>query len=379
MRRTTFGRTGLEVSIMGLGGGGPSRLGRSSHKTQEESEAIVREAIAGGINVFDSSESYGTEAILGSVLTDVRRDEVVICTKIHGGVQGRPKTIVEVEDVVVAEIVLQVNRAPGAQNRLTAFLHRTIGGVGPGYHEVPGASITISRSDGFSVELARTTLDVCAATTPVDATGTCYAVAPSTADRFGPGDRLEARVVLQSGELIFGASQVPGDFSLQNVPDGGYCTLPAETPLEVRWSPSQNAWAYVNETLIEGLGAALALEGIEADDPLYLLGLSVSAADTSIVFPSEFGVFNRFELEQDLALRLQKGLPAGTTAQITITATDRNYVNWVRGGNFNPSGQVRLPSLRGDGTGVFSSVLVRTLSVQVDAEAAVDAPDCPTF
>ncbi len=82
---------------MGLGGGGPSRLGRTSGKTQEESEAIVREAIAGGINVFDSSESYGTEAILGSVINDVRRDEVVICTKIHGGVQGRPKTLEEVE------------------------------------------------------------------------------------------------------------------------------------------------------------------------------------------------------------------------------------------------------------------------------------------
>ncbi|MHC5054519.1 MAG: aldo/keto reductase [Planctomycetota bacterium] len=97
MRRTTFGRTGLEVSVMGLGGGGPSRLGRTSGRTQEESEAIVREAVARGINVFDSSESYGTEAILGSVLKDFRRDEVVICTKIHGGVQGRPKTPAEVE------------------------------------------------------------------------------------------------------------------------------------------------------------------------------------------------------------------------------------------------------------------------------------------
>lgn len=97
MRRTTLGRTGLEVSIMGLGGGGPSRLGQTSRKTQEESQAIVREAIDGGINVFDSSESYGTEAILGSVLNDVRRDEVVICTKIHGGVLGRPKTLEEVE------------------------------------------------------------------------------------------------------------------------------------------------------------------------------------------------------------------------------------------------------------------------------------------
>jgi aryl-alcohol dehydrogenase-like predicted oxidoreductase len=97
MRRITFGRTGLEVSVMGLGGGGPSRLGRTSEKSQAESEAVVREAIAGGINIFDSSESYGTEAILGAVLKEVPRDDVVICTKIHGGTKGRLKTPEEVE------------------------------------------------------------------------------------------------------------------------------------------------------------------------------------------------------------------------------------------------------------------------------------------
>ena len=40
-------------------------------------------------------------------------------------------TVVDVEDVVVAEILVQVNRAPATQNRLSAFLHRTVGGVGP--------------------------------------------------------------------------------------------------------------------------------------------------------------------------------------------------------------------------------------------------------
>jgi len=97
VRRTTFGRTGLEVSVMGLGGGGPSRLGRAAGLTQAESEAIVHEAIAGGINIFDSSDSYGTEAILGSALGDLRRDDVVICTKTPGGVEGRPKTLEEIE------------------------------------------------------------------------------------------------------------------------------------------------------------------------------------------------------------------------------------------------------------------------------------------
>jgi len=82
---------------MGLGGGGPSRLGRSSKKPQAESEAVVRAALEGGVNIFDSSESYGTEPVMGAVLKDVPRDEVVICSKLHGSTKGHLKTPQEVE------------------------------------------------------------------------------------------------------------------------------------------------------------------------------------------------------------------------------------------------------------------------------------------
>jgi hypothetical protein len=203
--------------------------------------------------------------------------------------------------------------------------------------------------------------------------------APSAADRFGPGDHLEAQIVLPSGGVIFGASTVPGDFSLDNVPDGGYCTQPAETPLEVRWSPSLGAWAYLNETSVSGLAGLFAPSGIEVDDPLYLLGLSISAADTTIVLPGEFGVFDRFELDREVSLQLQEGLPSNTRADVTIAATDRNYVNWLRGGNFNPSGQVRIPSLRGVGTGLFGTVVVRSFSIAVDPgqeDPGAGAPAC---
>lgn len=97
MRKTILGRTGIEVSVLGLGGGGPSRLGTRTGRTEEESRAVVRAALDGGINIFDSSESYGTEALLGGVLKDVRREDVVICTKLHGGVDGRAKNQKEVE------------------------------------------------------------------------------------------------------------------------------------------------------------------------------------------------------------------------------------------------------------------------------------------
>ena len=288
-------------------------------------------------------------------------------------------TLVEAEDVVVAEVILESLEGVDGAVAVRAFLHRTLGAAGSGFQPVPGARISIRGEDGRTLELAETPQDRCAETLPVDGDGTCYWSVPGAADWLDPGDRFEVEILLAGGGVLRGTTSIPGDFRLAGLGPGSVCRLDADTPLEIHWSPSDGAWAYVNETLIEGLGTALAPEGIEADDPLYLLGLSVSASDTSIVFPGEFGVFNRFELEQDLALRLQRGLPVGTTADITITATDRNYVNWVRGGNFNPSGQVRLPSLRGDGTGVFASVLVRKLSVVVAPGDAVAAPDCPIF
>jgi hypothetical protein len=86
------------------------------------------------------------------------------------------------------------------------------------------------------------------------------------------------------------------------------------------------------------------------------------------VFPSEFGVFDRFDLPRALVLALQEGLPDGVSAHITIGAADQNYVNWSRRGTFNPSGLVRVSSLRGDGIGVFGSLVTKSVDVQVGRE-----------
>ena len=86
------------------------------------------------------------------------------------------------------------------------------------------------------------------------------------------------------------------------------------------------------------------------------------------------GVFERFELDRDVALALQRGLPSGASADIVVAAGDENYVNWVRGGNFNPSGQIRVPSLVGDGTGVLGSLVTRTVTVLTQSPGY---PVCP--
>lgn len=81
MEYTTLGRSGLRVSVAGLGCGGHSRLGAATGKSEQESVAVVRQALDLGISLIDTAEAYGTEAIVGKALQDVRRDRVVVATK----------------------------------------------------------------------------------------------------------------------------------------------------------------------------------------------------------------------------------------------------------------------------------------------------------
>ena len=81
MDYTQLGNTGLRVSRMGLGCGGPSQLGLRGGGSEENAEAVVRRALELGVNFFDTAETYLTEKLLGRVLRDVPRDEVVISSK----------------------------------------------------------------------------------------------------------------------------------------------------------------------------------------------------------------------------------------------------------------------------------------------------------
>ena len=87
MRYTTLGRTGLRVSVEGIGTGGFSRLGLKSGKTEDESARLIHEAVDLGINFIDTAASYGTEGVVGKALKTIPRDKVVIATKaqIRGG------------------------------------------------------------------------------------------------------------------------------------------------------------------------------------------------------------------------------------------------------------------------------------------------------
>ncbi|MDQ3036958.1 MAG: aldo/keto reductase [Myxococcota bacterium] len=86
MPRRALGRTGLEVSIVGLGAG---RIGEAS-QDERAIERLLHGALDRGVNVIDTARSYGcSEERLGRLL-GARRDEYVLSTKVGYGVDGVP-------------------------------------------------------------------------------------------------------------------------------------------------------------------------------------------------------------------------------------------------------------------------------------------------
>lgn len=82
MERRILGRTGLEVSILSLGGAAfGNQYGEVS---QEQVTACVHYAIEQGINLIDTSPYYGqtrSETVLGVALRGGWRDKILLCSK----------------------------------------------------------------------------------------------------------------------------------------------------------------------------------------------------------------------------------------------------------------------------------------------------------
>ena len=76
-----LGRTGLSVSRVGLGAGGPSRLGMSRKGDTASVERLVCLAVDLGINLIDTARAYGTEEALGKALRSVK-EQVYVATKV---------------------------------------------------------------------------------------------------------------------------------------------------------------------------------------------------------------------------------------------------------------------------------------------------------
>jgi aryl-alcohol dehydrogenase-like predicted oxidoreductase len=79
-----LGRTGISVSELCLGA---MMFGAWGNSDQEESVRIIHRALDAGINFVDTADVYSqgeSEEIVGRALSDGRREQVVLATKVHG-------------------------------------------------------------------------------------------------------------------------------------------------------------------------------------------------------------------------------------------------------------------------------------------------------
>ena len=79
MEYRQLGKSGLRVSVIGLGG---NTFGR--YADEQQTAAIVRQALASGVNMIDTADTYGngvSEELLGKAIRG-HRDELVIATKV---------------------------------------------------------------------------------------------------------------------------------------------------------------------------------------------------------------------------------------------------------------------------------------------------------
>jgi aryl-alcohol dehydrogenase-like predicted oxidoreductase len=112
MQMRTLGKSGLEVSAIGLGCMGLS-YGYGAAADRQDAIRLIRAAHERGVTFFDSAEAYGpghNEEIVGEALAPVR-DDVVIATKFgfrNGvpaeGLDSRPERIRQVADEALARL-----------------------------------------------------------------------------------------------------------------------------------------------------------------------------------------------------------------------------------------------------------------------------------
>jgi aryl-alcohol dehydrogenase-like predicted oxidoreductase len=83
--KVTLGKTGIQVSLVGMGTGsvGSGQASNQTRKGVKEFTRIVRHALDKGVCLFDVADQYGSHVYLREALKGVPRDKYVIQTKTH--------------------------------------------------------------------------------------------------------------------------------------------------------------------------------------------------------------------------------------------------------------------------------------------------------
>ena len=287
-------------------------------------------------------------------------------------IQPVPELVVAAVSVVLTIDPLDPNRIDTRAFALVAVSERETP------REIPGASVTVVGESGRSLRLREVSDPLVTCVTQLEGhirppAGSCH-VAAAPGAHFAPGERLSLAVELPDGGILRGESRMPGVFTPTGLSlHAGRCRLDPDTGYQFNWAHSAGSWAYIAEARLAGLGdlwpyqESLLLEAtLRRDD------------EPQLAFPRDllFDIFDRWEL----ARVLHEGLPAGASAEVAVGAIDSNWANWVRLGRIDLQGEVRIPSVFGDGTGMFGTAVRWKLEVEsraADPQAgADDLPRC---
>ena len=114
MKKRVLGRSGLEVSALGLGCMGMT-FGYGPAADRQEMISLIRSAVDRGVTFFDTAEAYGpfaNEEVVGEALAPIR-EQVVVATKFgfdygpdgqQRGLNSRPEHIKQVVEASLARL-----------------------------------------------------------------------------------------------------------------------------------------------------------------------------------------------------------------------------------------------------------------------------------
>jgi aryl-alcohol dehydrogenase-like predicted oxidoreductase len=106
----SLGRTGIKVSPLCLGA---MMFGGRGNPDHDDSVRIIHRAIDAGINFIDTADVYSqgeSEIIVGKALASVARENIVLATKVHGGMGDDPNQQGNSRRWIIAEVENSLRR-----------------------------------------------------------------------------------------------------------------------------------------------------------------------------------------------------------------------------------------------------------------------------
>ncbi|MBC8453318.1 MAG: aldo/keto reductase [Chloroflexi bacterium] len=108
MQYRKLGNTGVDVSLLSYGTGGPSQFGQKTGVDDAGRAALIGRALELGVNLFDTAEGYGeAEGMLGRALQGHARDSYLVATKWS---YRKPDGLVTDPDVIIGSLEQSLER-----------------------------------------------------------------------------------------------------------------------------------------------------------------------------------------------------------------------------------------------------------------------------